>query len=55
MVTGFRLICPAGEVAEAGKGVRLTVSRYGREVPAFVIRFQGGVHVYINECGHVPA
>ncbi|HMT79001.1 MAG TPA: Rieske 2Fe-2S domain-containing protein [Azonexus sp.] len=55
MVTGFRLICPAGEVAEAGKGVRFTVSRYGREVPAFVIRFQGRVHAYINECGHVPA
>lgn len=55
MATGFRLICPAREVVEAGKGVRFTVSRYGRENPAFVIRFQGIVHAYVNECGHVPA
>ena len=50
MATGFRLICPAREVVEAGKGVRFTVSRYGREIPAFVIRFQGIVHAYVNEC-----
>lgn len=31
------------------------VERYGREVPAFVIRFHGVVHGYINECSHIPA
>ena len=55
MVAGLRLICLAGDIAEAGKGVRFKVNRYGREVPAFVIRFRGLVHAYVNECGHVPA
>lgn len=55
MVEGFRLICASGEVAEAGKGFRFTVERYGREVPAFVIRYHGAVYGYFNECGHVPA
>lgn len=24
-------------------------------MPAFVIRFNGRAHAYLNECGHVPA
>jgi nitrite reductase/ring-hydroxylating ferredoxin subunit len=40
---------------EAGRGFRFTVEREGRAVPAFVIRFNGRVHAYLNECGHVPA
>lgn len=55
MVEGFRLICASDDVLEAGKGFRFTVERYGREVPAFVIRFHGVVYGYFNECAHVPA
>lgn len=55
MAEDVRLICGSGEVVEAGKGVRFTVERYGREVPAFVIRYRGVVYGYFNECGHVPA
>lgn len=55
MVEEIRLICASGDVVEAGKGFRFTVERYGREVPAFVIRFRGAVYGYFNECGHVPA
>ena len=54
MAEELRLICRSGDVAEAGKGVRFSVERYGREVPAFVIRFRGVVYGYFNECGHVP-
>jgi len=55
VATGLRLICSSQEVAEAGQGFRFTISRYGRETPAFVIRFRGQVFAYLNECGHVPA
>lgn len=55
MVEAVRLICASAEVAESGKGVRFTVNRYGREVPAFVIRYRGHVYAYLNECAHVPA
>ena len=55
MVAGLRLICLSRDVSEAGKGVCFTITRYGREIPAFIIRFQGVVHAYVNECGHIPA
>ena len=55
MAAGLRLICSGCEVAEAGQGFRFTIERYGRLRPAFVIRFHGQVHAYLNECAHVPA
>lgn len=55
MAQDLRLICAAGELEEGGKGVCFTVSRYGQEVPAFVVRYRGRVHAYLNQCGHVPA
>jgi nitrite reductase/ring-hydroxylating ferredoxin subunit len=51
----LRLICASHEVVEAGKGFRFTISRHGRDVPAFVIRYHGNVYSYLNECAHVPA
>lgn len=54
MVENLRLICSGRELLDAGKGVRFTVERYGRQVPAFVVRYRGGVYGYFNECGHVP-
>jgi len=55
VVAALRLICSSQEVAEADEGYRFTIVRYGRETPAFVIRFHGKVRGYLNECGHVPA
>ncbi|NHC07591.1 Rieske (2Fe-2S) protein [Azonexus fungiphilus] len=55
MAAGQRLICAAGELADGGKGVRFTVDREGRAIPAFAIRYRGRAYAYINECGHVPA
>ena len=50
-----RLICASEAVKESGAGFRFTLMRYGREAPAFVIRYQGRVYGYLNQCGHVPA
>ena len=55
MAAGLRLICSSELLVEAGKGFRFTVTRYGREVSAFAVRFRGRVYGYLNECGHVPA
>ena len=55
MAENQRLICAGSELTDGGKGVRFTVERYGRPTPAFVIRYRGQVHAYLNECGHVPA
>lgn len=55
MAGDLRLICSTGEVVDAGPGFRFTVRRGDRELPAFVIRYKGAAHAYLNECGHVPA
>ena len=55
MAATLRLICASHEVVDAGPGFRFTVSRFDREIPAFVIRYHGQVFGYLNECGHVPA
>lgn len=49
-----RLICASADLAEAGAGVRFEVDRHGKLEPAFVIRWQGRAHAYLNRCGHVP-
>lgn len=55
MAEDARLICASDDLPEAGKGMRFPVSQRGREIPAFVIRFHGQVHAYLNQCAHVPA
>lgn len=50
-----RLICASEVLHDAGMGVRFTVDRLERQIPAFAIRFEGRVYAYLNECGHVPA
>lgn len=49
-----RLICAGEELAEGGYGVRFTVDRHGTSEPAFVVRFRGRVHAYVNRCAHIP-
>jgi len=54
MAQSERLICASEEVAEGGAGFRFSVTRFGREEPAFAVRFHGRVYAYMNRCGHVP-
>jgi len=49
-----RLICASAQVEEGGKGLRFTVQQYGREEPAFLVRYDGRVQAYLNRCAHVP-
>jgi nitrite reductase/ring-hydroxylating ferredoxin subunit len=50
-----RLICAASDLAEQGKGVRFEMNHFGKPQPAFVVRFEGQPHAFLNQCGHVPA
>lgn len=54
MAAQARLICTSDELVNAGPGVRFSVIRYGREEPAFVVRFRGRAYAYLNRCAHVP-
>jgi len=49
-----RLICAASDLKEAGDGIRFAVQLGDETMPAFLIRWGGKVHAYLNRCGHVP-
>ncbi|AZG13959.1 MULTISPECIES: Rieske (2Fe-2S) protein [Cupriavidus] len=56
-----RRVCAADELVDGGAGVRFTVRVSAgasgappREIGAFVIRYDGAVHGYLNQCAHVP-
>lgn len=50
----MRAICASALLENGGKGVRFTVSIYGRDEPAFAVRYQDQVFAYLNRCAHVP-
>ena len=51
-------VCASDQIVEGGEGVRFDVSLHnGNRVDAataFVVRFDGLVRAYLNECQHVP-
>jgi len=49
-----RLICESAALADGGRGVRFVVERRGATASAFVIRYNGRVHAYLNSCAHIP-
>jgi nitrite reductase/ring-hydroxylating ferredoxin subunit len=48
-----RLICESDVLLDSGKGVRFEVEYYGRQAPAFAVRYAGQVYAYLNRCAHV--
>jgi nitrite reductase/ring-hydroxylating ferredoxin subunit len=49
-----RLICASRDLVDRGDGVRFSIVRHGVEESAFVVRYRGIAHAFINRCGHVP-
>ncbi len=50
-----RIVCDSSALADSGEGARFEVVHLGEKTPAFVVRYEGRVHAYINRCPHVPA
>jgi len=48
------LLCAGSALKEGGHAHVWDVLEYGRPQRAFVLRFDGMVHAYINRCLHVP-
>ena len=48
-----RLICVSEVLLDAGKAQRFEVKYFGEPAPAFVLRFHGRVHAYLNRCSHI--
>lgn len=47
-----RIICCASELREGGRGRRFFVRWKNEERPAFVIRYRGRLHAFLNRCPH---
>ncbi|SMC19490.1 Ferredoxin subunit of nitrite reductase or a ring-hydroxylating dioxygenase [Andreprevotia lacus DSM 23236] len=47
-------ICAGSELPDRGLGVRFEVEWDGRTQAAFVVRYRGHVHAYLNSCAHIP-
>ena len=48
-------VCAARAVEERGTAWVWDVLEHGRPARAFVLRFEGRLHAYLNRCAHVPA
>ena len=53
MAESERVICASRELVDAGRGVRFEVEYFGEPAPAFVVRYRGTAHGYLNRCAHV--
>jgi nitrite reductase/ring-hydroxylating ferredoxin subunit len=53
MAREARVICASTDLAEAGRGVRFETQYRGEAAAAFVVRFEGRVHGYLNRCSHI--
>ena len=47
-----RVICSSDALLDSGLGVRFATEYSGRKVPAFVVRYEGQVHAFVNRCPH---
>lgn len=47
-------LCAAAAIEDGGRAWVFDVLEYGRPMRAFVLRFDGRVHAYLNRCAHVP-
>jgi nitrite reductase/ring-hydroxylating ferredoxin subunit len=49
-----RLICQSADLADRGLGVKFPMPELGEHETGFVVRCNGSVHGYVNQCAHVP-
>ena len=54
MAEAPRLICASAALTDGGRGVRFMLERHGATAAAFVVRYDGRVHAYLNRCAHIP-
>jgi nitrite reductase/ring-hydroxylating ferredoxin subunit len=47
-------ICNSGDLLDSGTAVGFDVLYMGQTCRAFVIRYRGQCHAYLNRCTHVP-
>ena len=46
-------LCASADLLDGGRAVAFDVHYRGQSLRALAIRYQGGVHAYLNQCTHV--
>lgn len=54
MADNERVICRSEALQERGLGLRFDLPELGERITGFVVRFEGKVHAYVNQCAHIP-
>lgn len=49
------VICSSDALMDSGPGVHYVAKHAGTVVPAFVVRYEGQVHAFVNRCPHSDA
>ncbi len=49
-----RLLTTSDTVTERGQGFRFDLPEFGERTTGFLVRFNGNVYAYVNQCAHVP-
>ncbi|MFQ5995440.1 MAG: Rieske (2Fe-2S) protein [Acidiferrobacterales bacterium] len=47
-----QVICSSAKLTDGGRGKRFVVQVHGETLPAFAVRYRGGVYAFINRCTH---
>ncbi|MDO8301000.1 Rieske 2Fe-2S domain-containing protein [Lacisediminimonas sp.] len=47
-------VCPSEQIQSRGDGFTFDIELNGEPVNAFIIRFRGELHGYVNRCPHIP-
>jgi len=47
-----KYICDSSQIVDASTGCRFKIEQQGEFLPAFIIRYRGKAHAYINQCSH---
>jgi len=49
-----RLICASSDLHEKAQGVKFGMPELGQRTTGFVVRYNGMVYGFVNQCAHVP-
>ncbi len=49
-----QFVCPSEQIQSRGDGYTFDIAVDGVPVNAFIIRFRGELHGYVNRCPHIP-
>jgi nitrite reductase/ring-hydroxylating ferredoxin subunit len=49
-----KVVFSSASLVSEGLGLRFKMPMYGEYASGFVIRYEGAVYAYVNQCAHIP-